>query len=128
MTIALWCLLAAGVLPYLFAVIAKAGGRFTPRDNRSPREFLQALDGWPKRANWAQQNSFETFPMFAAAVLVAHLVAGPSAAADALALAFVVFRLLYGLCYLADKASARSLMWSGGIVCVVGLFVVAARV
>lgn len=127
MTTALWCVLVAALLPFVFTISAKLGGRFTPRANHNPREFLETLQGWPKRAHWVQQNSFEAFPMFAAAAIIAHLVAGPSRAADGLALAFVGFRLLYGVCYLGDWASLRSLMWFGGLVCTIGLFVLAGQ-
>ena len=128
MTIALWCILAAALLPYLFTLVSKGGGKM-PRDaNRDVRSWQETLQtGWPKRAHAIQLNSFETFPAFAVAVLVAHVVRGPNGAADALALAYIGLRLLYAACYLADKATFRSLIWFLGQACVVGLFIVAAR-
>jgi uncharacterized MAPEG superfamily protein len=45
---------------------------------------------------------------------------------DALAIAFVGFRALYTLAYLYDRPLLRSLLWSGGVLCVIGLFVAAA--
>ena len=43
MTIALWCVLVAGLLPYAATVIAKLGGaRF---DNRDPRAWLERQTG-----------------------------------------------------------------------------------
>ena len=60
-------------------------------------------------------------------MLIAHVVAGPSATADLLALAFVALRIAYGLCYIANRATLRSLVWLGAIACVIGLFIVAAR-
>ncbi|MFT4045262.1 MAG: MAPEG family protein [Solimonas sp.] len=124
MTIALWCVLVAALLPFPFALAAKSSRRF---DNATPREYIEQTTGWRKRAHWAQVNGFETFPPFAAAVVIAHLVAGPNATADALAVAFIVLRVLYGLCYIADKATLRSTVWADGFACVIGLFVVAAR-
>ena len=124
MTIALWSVLVAACLPFVFTLAAKSSKRF---DNAAPRDYLEQSSGWRKRAHWAQQNSFEAFPMFAAAVIIAHVVAGASATADLLAIAFIVLRVLYGLCYIADKATLRSLVWFGSIACIVGLFVVAAR-
>lgn len=124
MTIALWCILVAGLLHVPFTLGAKWSKRF---DNARPRDYMQQLTGWRQRANWTQQNSFEAFPFFAAAVLVAHVVAGPSAAADKLAIAFIVLRIAYGVFYLADKATLRSLVWMGATCCTIGLFVVAAR-
>jgi uncharacterized MAPEG superfamily protein len=126
MTIALWCVLAAAVLPYVGAVAAKLGGRMPPNANHNPREWLQQLDGWPKRANWYQQNAFEAFPAFAAAVIIAEFLHAPQGRIDMLALAFIGFRLAHFVCYVADRAKLRSLVWGGGIVCVVWLFALGA--
>ena len=123
MTLALWCVLIAAFLPYPFTLAAKWSRRF---DNARPREYLETTQGWQKRAHWAQLNGFEAFPAFAAAVLVNHAVAGPTPLAGQLAVAFVAFRILYGLCYIADQALLRSVMWFGGALCCVALFVAAA--
>jgi len=124
MTTAYWCVLAAALLPLLWTGAAKAGGK--SYDNARPREFLGALTGWPARAHHAQQNSYEAFPPFAAAVIIAHLCGAPQPAVDGLALGFIGARLLYGLCYIADLSTLRSLVWLAGLGCVVGLFVTAA--
>ncbi len=124
MPIAYWCILVAAFLPIVFAGIAKAGGeRFT---NRRPREWLAAQAGWRQRANWAQQNSFEAFPPFAAAVLVAQQMDATQGTVNALALGFIGFRILYGALYIADIHLWRSLAWLGGMACTIGLFIVAA--
>ncbi len=125
MTTAYWCVLAAALMPYAFAGIAKFGDR--RYDNRAPREFLASVDGPQKRADWAQQNSFEAFPAFAAAVIIAHLAQGSQAAVNALAVAFVLLRLIYGWAYINDRPTLRSLVWIAALGCVVALFVVAAR-
>lgn len=124
MTIALWCVLVAGLLPYPFAMAAKWSSRF---DNARPREYFTQTSGWRQRAHWVQLNSYESFPLFASAVLVAQLAAGANAHADALALVFVALRLVFGLCYLANLATLRSLAWLASMGCVVGLFIVAAN-
>ena len=123
MTIALWCVLAAAFLPYPFTLAAKWSRRF---DNHKPREYLEATTGWQKRAHWAQLNSFEAFPAFAAAVIVNRIVLGPNAMADAIALAFIAARILYGLLYIADLAVLRSIAWFAACFCSVALFVLAA--
>jgi uncharacterized MAPEG superfamily protein len=79
-----------------------------------------------QRAYWAQLNAFEALPLFAAAVIIAHLAGARQATVDTLALAFVGFRVLYTLAYLYDRPLLRSLLWSGGLLCVIGLFVAAA--
>ena len=121
MTIALWCVLAAALLPYLAATIAKAGGE--RYDNRDPRAWLERQDGFRARANNAQANSFEAFPFFAAAVFVAQLLQAPQERVDALALIFVAARVGYLLCYLADWHLARSLAWLAGWLACIFLFV-----
>lgn len=128
MTIAYWCVLAALVLPYLYIGYAKfTGGDFGPRQNHNPREFLEKLEGARKRAFWAQQNSFEVTPAFAAAVIIAHQIgAAAQGTIDGLALVFVASRVLYGICYIQDWASVRSLVWAVGMICILALFGVSA--
>jgi uncharacterized MAPEG superfamily protein len=58
--------------------------------------------------------------------LVAHQVGAPQPTVDTLAMVFIALRLAYGIAYLANWASLRSLVWFGGVVCIVGLFVVGA--
>lgn len=123
MTIALWCVLAAAFLPYPFSAAAKWSRRF---DNHSPRVYLEATTGWQKRSHWAQLNSFEAFPAFAAAVIVNHMVLGPNAVANQLALAFIASRIIYGMFYITDWALARSIAWFAAALCSVALFVLAA--
>ena len=66
-------------------------------------------------------------PAFAAAVIIAHQAGGAGQALlDQLALAFVVSRLLYFVCYLADWGPLRSLVWMVGMGLIVSLFVVSA--
>ena len=123
MTIALWCVLIAGLLPYAGTLAAKWG--FKQYDNNNPRAWLASQTGFRARGNAAQANSFETFPLFAAAVIIATVVKAPQALLDGLALGFVVSRMGYLYCYLSDKASLRSLFWLGGQICSVAIFVIA---
>jgi uncharacterized MAPEG superfamily protein len=124
MTVAYWCVLVAGLLPYVATLIAKIGGeRF---DNANPRDWLGAQSGFRKRANAAQLNGFEAFPLFAAAVIVAQLAGAPQARIDLLAVTFVVARLCYLGFYLADVHMLRSLAWFVGIGSAAALFFAAA--
>ncbi len=120
MTTALWCVLAAGLLPYVATVSAKVGKRF---DNHLPRAWLAAQSGWRARANAAQMNSFEAFPLFAVAVLVAHHTGAPQPRVDTLALVFVAARIAYIVTYVADLALLRSIVWFAGIASAVAIFV-----
>ena len=72
MTLAYWCVLLAMFLPWLCAYYSKKVGGFSGNDNHYPRDFLGSTQGEAKRADAAQKNSFEIFPAFAAAVLIAH--------------------------------------------------------
>jgi uncharacterized MAPEG superfamily protein len=126
MTTAFWCVFAMAALIYLATALAKLGGRMPLGANHTPREWLERLQGWPKRAHWAQQNGFEVFPIFAAAVIVAQLAHAPQARVDVLALAFIACRIAYLILYLADVALLRTLAWTGGMACIVWLFLAGA--
>ena len=114
MTVAYWCVLIAAVIPLLAIVIAKAGGE--RYNNRHPRIWLDKQQGYRARAAAAQSNSFEAFPFFAAAVIIAHLTNAPQGRLDLLAIVFVVARIVYVVCYLADWHWARSFVWTIGFV------------
>jgi uncharacterized MAPEG superfamily protein len=124
MTIAFWCVLVAGFLPYFGTLTAKIGGeRF---DNSNPRDWLDAQSGFRKRANSAQHNSFEAFPFFAAAVIIAHVAGAPQGRIDLFAVVFILARLFYIAFYVADMATLRSLAWFVGLGSVVALFLAVA--
>ncbi len=122
MTIAYWCVFVAAMMPFVFTGIAKLGtGK--PYDNEQPRAFLENVSGYHRRAHWAQLNSFEAFPAFAAAVIIAQQLAIAQSTIDIYAISFIAARVLYGICYLKNWASLRSLFWMLAIACVIGLFV-----
>lgn len=123
MPFAYWSVLVAALLPYLWVGLAKARSGY---DNAAPREFLARSPGWRGRANSAQLNAWEAFAPYAAAVIIAVTRGAPVGTVNALCAAFLVLRVLHGLAYIADQATARSLIWTLGFGCVVGLFVVAA--
>ncbi|MBV7494350.1 MULTISPECIES: MAPEG family protein [Pseudomonas] len=126
MTVALWCILIAICLPYLCTGVAKfSGGKFGLKENHDPRAFLDSLEGVARRAHSAQLNSFEVTPAFAAAVIVAHLAGNADLVTiNVLAVLFITSRLLYIICYLADWAILRSLVWAIGVGLIVSFFVV----
>lgn len=128
MTIAMWCVFIAAMMPYIFTTIAKAGSgkKF---NNSKPRESLAALElGWAKRANFAQQNSFEALSTFVPAVIISHFVGVEQTTIDNLAMLFIVFRVVYGFCYIFNYNKLRTLIWAGGFTCVIKLFLAASRV
>lgn len=122
MTQAYWCVFAAILLPLLFTALAKFTGRYGPKANLAPREYLEGLDGFRKRANWAQLNTHESIPAFMAAVIIAHQMQGDQAMIDGLAISYIVLRIVYGLLYMANKGVLRTLVWSAALLCTLGMF------
>jgi uncharacterized MAPEG superfamily protein len=120
MTIAYWCVLFMGLLPIVAAGIAKKG--FDGYDNSAPRQWLAKQTGFRARANAAQANLFESLPLFFAAVIIAVLTNVPQHRVDILALGFVIARITYLFCYVANWPTTRSIVWLAGLVCVVAIF------
>ena len=131
-TLAYWCVLAVALLPIVCAGIAKYGVlRIAPEngglDNNNPRAWLARQTGWRARANAAQANTFEALPFFFAAIVIAHQLQASQTRLDLLALAFVVLRAGYILMYLADLASARSVVWALAFFVNIGIFLAGWR-
>lgn len=124
MTVAIYCIIFAFILSYLPKIpVAIAMYKLDNRyDNNYPRDQQARLTGFGKRALSAHLNSFEIFPAFAAAVIVAHIVTGPSSLVDNLAVAFVLSRIVYIILYLANLAWLRSLVWAIGFFIVLAIF------
>jgi uncharacterized MAPEG superfamily protein len=127
LTVAYWSLLVAALLPIACASLAKWGMLGKPRreggyDNHNPRDWLARQGDWRARANAAQANSFEALPLFMAAVIVAHQVGANQMRLDLLAFLFVVLRVVFVMLYVADLATARSLIWTLALVVNIALF------
>ena len=124
MSIAYWCLLAGGLFPYLCVGIAKANSAYDNADPRRPDQYV----GLAQRAHAAHHNSFEAFPLFAVAVLVASH-GSPQASIgllDALAFVWIILRIAYLAAYLGKQASLRSVVWSLALVVSVAIFTIPA--
>jgi uncharacterized MAPEG superfamily protein len=125
MTLALWTLLVAVLFPIVCAGISKAGpDRY---DNRDPRAWLAKLAGYRARAHAAQQNSWEALAVYVAALVAAVIGGVPEDTVATVAGIFLVARIAYLACYLADLATLRSLVWAAGFGACVWLIVAAAR-
>jgi uncharacterized MAPEG superfamily protein len=124
MTIPLFCVFVAFLLtmaskgPVALAMARQPGGY----DNKTPREQQASLQGWGRRAVAAHLNSFEAFPAFAAAVLVASIAAGDPVWTARLSVVFVIARALYVPLYVFDFDRMRSLVWTVGFGSTVGIF------
>ena len=127
MPIAFWCVLLAGLMPYIAVSYAKfskaSSGRF---NNHNPRDWLAKQEGAAKRAHAAHLNCFEAFPFFAAGVLMAAHMKAPPGMIDGLAVFFVLVRGAYIVAYITDKASLRSLLWFAGFAATIGCYFIAA--
>jgi len=120
MTIAYYCVLFMGLLPIVAAGIAKKG--FDGYDNSAPRQWLAKQTGFRARANAAQANLFESLPFFFAAVIIASIANAPQSRIDWLAMGFVLCRIAYLICYVANLPTTRTIVWLFGIICVVAMF------
>ncbi len=125
---AIWAMVVASLLPLAMALTAKAIGGFNLADNAHPRDFLYSTAGAAARANAAQQNSYETLPVFLAAVLVAMLFFVPQSIINTLAWLYVLIRVGYCVAYITNLATFRSILWVLSIACCLMLFYLAIRV
>jgi uncharacterized MAPEG superfamily protein len=124
MMISYGALLVAGLMPVVCAGIAKSG--FKGYDNSDPRAWLSRQTGFRARANAAQANCFEAFPMYAVGVLLAMLSDIEADQLELWAGLFIAARVAYVACYVMDKDKLRSLAWLVGVVSTVALYVLSA--
>jgi uncharacterized MAPEG superfamily protein len=118
MSIPFWCVFISALLIFVAKIpVAKAMNEQGGYNNHLPRQQQAQLTGFGARALAAHQNSFEAFIIFAVGVLMAHTTQTAGWLIDALAIVFVIARIIYLLCYWADLAWQRSLVWFVGLVC-----------
>jgi uncharacterized MAPEG superfamily protein len=122
MSLAVVCLVIAALLPIVCAAIAKWGPR--DYDNHEPRAWLAGQTGHRARANAAQANSWEAFPVFATGVLLAIQAGAAPLVVDLLAVLFIVCRIAYIALYVSDRSSARSIVWTFGFLSSLALYFV----
>ena len=121
MTIAEWCVFGA-VLLYLLTIAPFKAVGFRRFDNSRPRDPAFFEDPLRARALGAHINGIETFPFFAAAVLLAEFRVGPQRLIDELAVLFLIVRIAYVLTYLGDRPTLRTILWSLGFAINLAIF------
>ena len=121
MTVAEICVFATLML-YLLTIGAAKWTAYRRFDNANPRDPKFYDNPLRARALGAHQNGIETFPFFAAAVLLAEFRLGPLRLIDELAVLFLIVRIAYVLTYLGDRPTLRSILWSIGFAINVGIF------
>jgi len=124
----IYLILIACLLPYVFTIIAKVVGGYRAKDNLNPRDFLGKSKGIAARANAVQQNSFESLPLFIASILVAEYMVVPQSVIILLGTAYLVLRVIYGLCYLANLGALRSVIWLLSMACPILLLLMVIRI
>ena len=123
MTFAYVCIVIALMLPIILAGIAKKESE-VQINNNNPRDYIRNLNGKAKYAYGAEQNSYESFPPFAIAVIVAHLTGGTQLTVDILAGLYIFSRLMYIVFYLQGKGTLRSTTYMVGLISTIALFFV----
>ncbi|GGF73866.1 MAPEG family protein [Alteromonas lipolytica] len=123
MTIFLLCLLFVCVMPFLAKLplawaMQKAGGY----DNKHPRAQQQGLTGFGARANAAHYNCFEAITYYAPAALAVLALGAVGSLHIYLAVAFVICRIVYLVCYWYDIDKLRSIMFVAGLGISVAMF------
>ncbi len=113
MTLAEWMIFLAVILYLLTIAPVKAVG-YKTFDNSNPRDPQFYRPGIALRALGAHINGIETFPFFAAAVLLAEFRHAHQPWIDALSVAFVCIRLIFVLAYLGNWPTTRTLLWNLG--------------
>ena len=128
MTTPFWCLLVVIVIPY---VLSGVGGYYKARqfgtlDSKYPRAQSAKAEGVAARAVAAQANAWEAVPVFASAVLVAHLGGADPGRSAMLSLLYLAARGLHAVCYLGNWDMARSGVFLVSLGLAIALFVQAA--
>ena len=107
--------LAGGAILIYLPFFAVGWGRLQVGYNyEAPREMLDQLPPYAKRASWAHQNAFESFIFYAPAAIMAYVTAVDSPVAFWAAIAYLVGRFFYPIFYITNFPPARSLMFAVG--------------
>jgi len=127
MTIALFCILIAAIMPIVCAGLSKGGAMTVSHrdggyDNRNPRDWIKTQEGFRKWADAAQANCWEALPFFAAAVIVSHMLGVIRWLPNALAVLFIVLRIVYVWLYVTARQRQRSLVWTVAFLVNVAIF------
>ena len=86
-----------------------------------PRSRFKKYKPWGKRAQWAHENSFESFIIHSPAIIIAIVlilygVNLPNLCLTS-AMLHPLFRLIYIIMYTIDKPILRIISWGGGLSC-----------
>lgn len=120
-------ILVACLLPYIFSIIARIASGYDSKLHDNPRDHVNGAKGLAARANAVQKNSFEGLPLFLTAILLADYLVIPDHLVIQLGIAYLVLRLIYGICYLMNIKALRSIIWLLSTLCPIMLLFICMR-
>ena len=115
----LFCAAALGIVQLLLSVVLSLAGRGLPW-GIGPRD-----EGWPAlgkiggRVERAWKNFIETFPLFAAAILMVHALNMQTATSALGAQIYIWARVIYLPAYVINISGTRTLLWTASLVGIV---------
>jgi len=117
-----WGVAIAAILIYLPYGLVAYGRVKSGFDPNAPRAIFDKLPPYAQRAAWAHQNAFESFTLFAPAVILVLLARGASPYTNAVVMTYVVSRLAHSGFYIANLGILRSLSWLVSMGCIASLY------
>jgi uncharacterized MAPEG superfamily protein len=113
-------MLTAALWVVYIAAQVQTNGFLTPQNYVDPTPRPVPL--WGMRAHRAYLNSVETFAPFAALVLILHITNQENSTTAFLAMAYFWVRIIHAAVYWFAVPFVRTLSFTLGFLCVVGLF------
>jgi uncharacterized MAPEG superfamily protein len=113
-------LLTATLWVVYIASQVQTNGFLTPQNYVDPEPRLVPF--WGRRAHRAYLNAVEVFAPFAALVLIIHVTNQSNSTTAFLCMAFFWLRLIHAIVYWLAVPYVRTLAFTFGFLCVLGLF------
>ncbi|APB35213.1 Putative membrane protein [Gloeomargarita lithophora Alchichica-D10] len=117
-----WAIAVAAGLIYVPYLLVAYGRLKCGYDPNAPRAIFDKLPPFAQRAAWAHQNAFESFTLFAPAVLLVVLAQAASPYTNAVLVTYLAMRLGHSLFYIANIAALRGLAWVVSMGCIASLY------
>lgn len=116
MTVDLWTVFAAVILPYVpYLMVGFHKNRRGIYDPANPRDSNALLEGWSLRAKGAETNAWEALAQYLGVTFVAYQAHADPQLLAALGGAWVVARLAYYAAYIAGYGRLRIALWFLGL-------------
>lgn len=123
MSLPLWCLLIAALMHVISkAPLAVAQTKTEAGyNNHHPRDQQAQLCDWGQRALAAHLNQIESFPLFAAGILVTLAANVESNIINIVGITYLLARVAYLFFYIRDLALLRTAVWITSYFCSLAL-------